>query len=551
MFHKLCKSSMTRALPRILPQNMSKLAGLSTLTRQARAFKPHKFTTISTTNFQKNAAKANLSTLTSLNQSNKFLKTPPKRVFPQEDMSVVLKAAIAEGLFDAEDPWAVPVGFFYDLDLLDWQLKDIKEAFGPTFHHHFAIKSNSVTSMLQMMYFNHGIGLECCSLGEVMHSLRCQVPHTHIVYDSPCKTSSELEYILKKKIYCNLDNYEDVDRAAKIIAKNGIKTSDLGPTGIRINPLVGAGEIKALSVSTEDSKFGVPISEMDRLLKLYKKHDWMNSVHVHVGSGGMGVEVLKEGVKVAVKFALQVNELTNGQIKYIDIGGGKPANYVSDALESEKVPAFREYADILRAEVPELFSGDFKVITEFGQGISAKLAFLASPIEWMKGTEEKPLPIVHFGADTCVRQIYDNKSHERRIEVYKPDGSAFPEDDCKKNGFVYGEYNGSLKNLGPEDGLPYNYSIGGPLCFQGDFLARDVRLPAGVTAGDMIVMKDVGATTLAAFSRHTSRLVPPVYGFRWQEEADGSRGVKFQTLKPRETIEELSNFWGPLHPITQ
>jgi hypothetical protein len=62
--------------------------------------------------------------------------------------------------------------------------------------------------------------------------------------------------------------------------------------------------------------------------------------------------------------------------------------------------------------VPELFSGEFKVITEFGQ------------IEWMKGTEANPHAIVHFGAAGGVRQVYAGDAHARRIEGYKADGNS-------------------------------------------------------------------------------------------------------------------------------
>ena len=41
---------------------------------------------------------------------------------------------------------------FYDLDMLDWQLATLKKAFGPTVTHRVAIKSNSITGLLQLMY---------------------------------------------------------------------------------------------------------------------------------------------------------------------------------------------------------------------------------------------------------------------------------------------------------------------------------------------------------------------------------------------------------------
>jgi len=477
------------------------------------------------------------------NRYSDLFKQEPQMVFPSTDLQKVLTSAVKEQIFVAE-AFSPPAAWFYDLDLLDWYLNDMKAAFGETFHHHIAVKANSITGMLQYMYSKHGVGLECCSIGEVLQCLHCGVPPTHIVYDSPCKSIQELEFVILQKIYCNLDNYIDVERTASIIEKHKLTKDDLGPIGLRINPLVGSGEIKALSVSTADSKFGIPITEGDKIISMYKKYDWMTSLHCHVGSGGMGIAILTAGVKVMVDFALKVNQSTSDQIRFLDIGGGKPVNYWSDSVSAEKAPDFNAYADALRAEAPELFSGKFKVVTEFGQAIANKLAFLASTIEWIKGTEERPIYIVHFGADACPRQIYDHPSHERRVEAYKADGSVFSEEDCKKTGFVYGEYNGSRKkntNANYDQELPFNYGVGGPLCFQGDFVSKNIRLPAGLDQGDIVVMKDAGGSTLSMFSRHCSRLAPPVYGFRWEGD-----DVTFSVVKPQESFETLTQFMGPL-----
>jgi diaminopimelate decarboxylase len=277
----------------------------------------------------------------------------------------------------------------------------------------------------------------------------------------------------------------------------------------------------------------------------------------------MGIDLLVQGCRTVVDATIDLNRATNGQITHIDIGGGKPANYLSDALTSPKVPGFAQYAAELRKAVPELFSGDFSVATEFGQAISSKSGFLASRIEWVKGTEEKPILMAHFGADSCVRQIYGAGAHERRIEGYRASGAAFAQAECDATGFVYGEANSStLTPLAPRDPaleqLPFPHSVGGPLCFQGDFTAKDVRMPNGIGAGDLVVMKDAGAYTHSMFSRHCSRLCPAVYGYRWNRgagtgaaaRATGSAeaGVSFHLLKPQESLESLTQFWGPLLP---
>ena len=50
--------------------------------------------------------------------------------------------------------------------------------------------------------------------------------------------------------------------------------------GLRINPMVGAGQIAALSVSTPDAKFGVSITQKDALLAAFRDHAFLTCVHV-------------------------------------------------------------------------------------------------------------------------------------------------------------------------------------------------------------------------------------------------------------------------------
>jgi hypothetical protein len=62
----------------------------------------------------------------------------------------VLQAAIAAGVFDQESLTSAPVGIFYDLDVFDSHLANLKLAFGEHIQHRLAIKSCSVTRLLQV-----------------------------------------------------------------------------------------------------------------------------------------------------------------------------------------------------------------------------------------------------------------------------------------------------------------------------------------------------------------------------------------------------------------
>ena len=56
----------------------------------------------------------------------------------------------------------------------------------------------------------------------------------------------------------------------------------------------------------------------------------------------------------------------------LDIGGGLPVNYASDAQS----PAYAEYARLLAQTVPGLFDGRYGLVTEFGRSLLAKQGVL-------------------------------------------------------------------------------------------------------------------------------------------------------------------------------
>ena len=85
------------------------------------------------------------------------------------------------------------------------------------------------------------------------------------------------------------------------------------------------------------------------------------------------------------------------------------------------------------------------------------------------------------------------------------------------------------------------HHIAGPLCFAGDFLAKDLPLPP-LEPGDYVVVHDAGANSLSLWSRHCSRLVPPVYTF--ERVADAGGGVRVARQKAAEPLERLLEFWS-------
>ena len=201
--------------------------------------------------------------------------------------------------------------------------------------------------------------------------------------------------------------------------------------GLRVNPLVGGGRIAALSTATSRSKFGVPLvpgddgvggsssvdgtgtgtgmkKEMEKdeeerhhgislqrqsVIDLFIAHPFLTGLMCHVGSQGMSLEIMVQGVRRLVMLADEVDEVCRRhtinnsnnnnndllpRITMIDIGGGLSVNYDSDEI----TPTMEDYANALARECPTLFSHPHRrIITEFGKALVAKCGAIVTTVE--------------------------------------------------------------------------------------------------------------------------------------------------------------------------
>ena len=113
--------------------------------------------------------------------------------------------------------------------------------------------------------------------------------------------------------------------------------------------------------------------------------------------------VFDSPAKTRAEFAEQVNDtIGHQQVTTIDIGGGLPVNFESETV----TPTYAAYAAILAESVPLLFSGKYRVVTEFGRSIMAKNGFIVARVEYTKETGGRSIAISHAGAHTATRTVF-------------------------------------------------------------------------------------------------------------------------------------------------
>lgn len=425
-----------------------------------------------------------------------------------KNISYVFSCALKEANLVRDDDTTL---IFYDLSYLKERINNLIELFPRSTLHAIAIKANPLVKILKKIE-KMGVGLESATLPELYLAEKSGFSSDRIVFDSPTKTISELEYALNFGCHINADSLYELERIDKLLEDRNLKNNST--IGIRINPQVGTGSIAFSSVAGEYSKFGVPLKEnRQSLMEKFEKYHWLTGVHLHIGSQGCPLEMLLKGIETVLSFTNEVNEIlarknADRKIDIFDLGGGLPVSYYKD----KEVDSLTNYVKEIRNRFEKLFSDDFKLITEFGRYIHANIGWVASKVEYVKREAHTNTAMIHVGADLFLRKCYRPDDWHHEIFVV----------DC----------NGKMK-----EGIDRNeYVIAGPLCFAGDIIAKGIKLPI-IEQGDYIIIQDTGAYTLSMWSRYNSRQIPKVIGYL--EESNG-----FEILRERESLDKIVEFWS-------
>ncbi|EFA80202.1 group IV decarboxylase [Heterostelium album PN500] len=412
-----------------------------------------------------------------------------------------LKLAIDEKIFEKD-----PLILLYNLDHFRSLAREANEQLGGI--QSMAIKSNPVMGLMKEAV-RCGLGAEVASFGELKIAEAAGFPVEKIIYDSPIKSQEELEYALNLGVKLNVDNFQELDRIIAIVEKMSAEKLATVCVGIRVNPQVAAGKYQDLSTGVPTSKFGIGMENSERIVQMYQTYKWLNNVHLHVGSQGFEMSQTSDAIVKVFELVEHINQLTNKQIRFFNIGGGLSVNF-----DSEKdTPTFSQYAAHLREKLPRLFSGDYVVISEFGRSYFAKSGVVVSKVEYTKQSGGRDIGVIHAGANLFIRTIYQHPLWKLRVTAFSHEGQ-----------YLDGSNGSSI------------YDLAGPCCFAADLLVKERKLPH-LNPNDFIMVHDSGAYMYSSYSHYNLRLAPPIY-------AIDSEVQNLRLIKKGETIEDKIRFFS-------
>ncbi|MBX9366991.1 diaminopimelate decarboxylase [Streptomyces sp. WAC04114] len=413
-----------------------------------------------------------------------------------------VRAAVEQGLLGPDSPI---VGLL-DVTGIRESAAELRAAFdavvapGTPVLHAFAVKATPLVPVLRLLR-EEGVGAEVASPGELALARAAGMPPEATVLDSPAKTPAELREALSLGIAVNADNPQELARIDALMRSSTSRS----PLGIRVNPQVGGGSIEALSTATATSKFGVALRDegaREWVVQAYLDRPWLTRLHAHTGSQGIPLALMARGVAETYALAEEINRRSGRrQVDTLDIGGGLPVNFASEATE----PTYAQYARLLAEEVPGLLDGRYGLVTEFGRSLLAKHGTVVARVEYAKTSGGRAVAVTHAGVQVAARTVYAPGSWPLRISAYDAKGR-------------------------PKEGPTVVQDIAGPACFAGDLLAEGRSMPL-LEQGDYAAALDTGAYYFAHHYGYNSLVRPGVYGFL--------PGGRFATVRRAQTVEEV------------
>jgi len=396
----------------------------------------------------------------------------------KEEAVWALNTAKTNGILGSEDTAAI----FHSFDTHRRYVAHLAESFSshPRSLHTLAIKTNPHPAILKQVV-EWGFGLEAASMEEVHLALNAGCPSNRVVFDSPVKTQREIDMCNQHEglrgIILNVNTLEELQRVP-VESPNFV-------VGLRINPMVDTGAPDIFHVSSNESKFGVPISERKLILEAILRFP-ITQLHVHSGTAMSNLDSAVGAVKSLVGLAKEANEQLRAagidrSIGSIDIGGGlRP-----ETLSCDKPSRMQYYAASLEKECPDLWD-DFQLVTEFGQWSYFYSGYAHSQVEYAIQRGESRIVYVHLGADFLMRDVYNKKP--RGVEFVPMRQSAVLADEKE-----------------------VKTDIAGPLCFAGDYLEKGLMMPR-LEEGDELLLLNTGSNAFGLWSRHCSRTIPQMIG---------------------------------------
>ena len=358
----------------------------------------------------------------------------------------------------------------YDEKGIRENVKALKDAFAwnKGFREYFAVKATPNPYLIKILN-EYGCGCDCSSMTELMLSEAIGVTGEKIMFSSNDTPVEEFAYANKLGAIINLDDITHIDALEETLGYIPETIS------CRFNP----GGIFKISNdimdNPGDSKYGMTTEQIFEAFKILKSKGAKNfGIHAFLASNTVTNEYYPMLAKLLFELAVQLEEETGADIKFINLSGGIGIPYRPDQEAND----IKVIGEGVRKAYEEVLTpagmGDVAIYTELGRYMMGPFGCLVT-----KAIHEKHTHKEYIGVDACA------------VNLMRP--------------AMYGAYH-HITVLGKEnEPCDYKYDVTGSLCENNDKFAIDRMLPR-IDKGDYLVIHDTGAHGFAMGYNYNGKL---------------------------------------------
>lgn len=363
-------------------------------------------------------------------------------------------------LINAAQQFGTPL-YIYSAEKITEQFQKLTTAFNkPSTRFFYACKALTNISILKHIK-NIGCNIDCSSINEVKLALVAGFEPQQILYTSNSVCFSEIKEARELGVHITIDSLSNVEKFGK-------EFGNTYPLSLRIRPnVMGGGNIN-ISTGHDESKFGIPITQLQQMLDTIKLYDLnVEGLHIHTGSEIENVNIFMLGINVIIGIIPHFQNL-----KFIDLGSGFKVKYKQQDKEtdlqllSQKIYATFDTNDHAK---------NLAIWFEPGKYLVSECGYFISKVNVLKHNEEAIFAGIDSGFNHLIRPMFYDSYH-------------------------------AIENISNPDGDINEYAVVGNLCETDTFAwHREIN---EIREGDYLCFKNAGAYCFSMSSNYNSRLKP-------------------------------------------
>ncbi|MCH8476328.1 MAG: bifunctional aspartate kinase/diaminopimelate decarboxylase [Wenzhouxiangella sp.] len=322
----------------------------------------------------------------------------------------------------------------------------------------YSMKANSHPAILQALV-EEGLGIECVSLAEARHAIAGlgSLKPAELLLTPNFASRQEFVEARDAGLRLTVDNSYILEHWGRDLAGHEIF--------LRLDPGSGLGHHKMVRTAGSHAKFGVPLSEIERIRRMSEAHDIrIIGLHAHTGSGILHPDNWHRSLATLGEAASELAD-----VRVINLGGGLGVPDRRDEL-----PLDLATLDAGLLQLRHELVRPVEIWIEPGRYLVSEAGVLLARVNQTKGKGDVRYVGIATGMNSLIRPA------------------------------LYGAWHEIVNLSRLHEAGDHVYNVVGPICETGDILGLDRLLPQ-CREGDVMLIANTGAYGAAMASRYNLR----------------------------------------------